>query len=75
VTFDMFSKISVKGKDQHPLYTYLTSRDANPDLAGDVKWNFTKFLVNREGAVVGRFDSRVKPMSDEIVEAVEAALK
>ncbi len=75
VTFDMFSKISVKGDDQHPLYRHLTAEESNPAFAGNVKWNFTKFLVNRDGAVIGRFDSRVKPMSDEIVEAVEAALK
>ncbi|HSQ74234.1 MAG TPA: glutathione peroxidase [Bacteroidota bacterium] len=75
VTFDMFSKISVKGDDQHPLYRYLTAEETNSAFAGTVKWNFTKFLVNRDGVVVGRFDSRVKPMSDEIVEAVEAALK
>lgn len=75
VTFDMFSKISVKGDDQHPLYRYLTAEETNPAFAGNVKWNFTKFLVNRDGAVIGRFDSRVKPMSEEIVKAVETALK
>ena len=75
VTFDMFSKISVKGDDQHPLYRYLTAEETNSAFAGDVKWNFTKFLVNRDGAVVGRFESRVKPMSDEVVAAVEKALQ
>jgi len=75
VTFDMFSKISVKGEDQHPLYQYLTSTKTDSAFAGDVRWNFTKYLVNREGTVVGKFDTRVKPMSAEIVAAVEAALQ
>ncbi len=75
VTFDMFSKISVKGSDQHPLYTYLTSEDANPATAGAVKWNFTKYLVNKDGHVIARFNSGTTPLSDEMVKAVEAALK
>jgi glutathione peroxidase len=75
VTFPMFSKISVKGDDQHPLYRYLTSKAANPALAGDVKWNFTKFLVDRNGNVVRRFGSSVKPLSADLVEAIEAALQ
>ena len=75
VTFDMFSKISVKGDDQHPLYRYLTSAETNPGFAGDVAWNFTKYLVNREGKVVGKFGSKVKPMSEELVTAVEKALQ
>ena len=48
MTFDMFSKISVKGSDQHPLYAYLTSEEANPETAGGVKWNFTKYLVDQQ---------------------------
>jgi glutathione peroxidase len=75
VTFDMFSKISVKGDDQHPLYRYLTEKETNPGFAGDITWNFTKYLVDRDGAVVGKFASRVKPMSEEVIAAVEAALK
>ncbi|MCC6398360.1 MAG: glutathione peroxidase [Bacteroidetes bacterium] len=75
VTFDMFSKISVKGDDQHPLYRYLTSPETNPAFAGDVAWNFTKFLVNREGTIIGKFGSRVKPMSEELITAVEKALR
>jgi glutathione peroxidase len=74
VTFPMFSKISVKGADQHPLYRYLTSDSTNPDFAGQVKWNFTKYLVNRTGNIVGKFGSSVKPMSEELVGAIEAAL-
>ena len=75
VTFDMFSKISVKGDDQHPLYRYLTSAETNPGFAGDVAWNFTKYLVNREGRVVGKFGSKAQPMSEELVTAVEKALQ
>jgi len=75
VTFDMFSKISVKGDDQHPLYTFLTSDTANQKFAGDVKWNFTKYLVDRNGNVVGKFASGVSPMSEEVIAAVESALR
>ena len=74
VTFDMFSKISVKGSDQHPLYSYLTSEEANPETAGGVKWNFTKYLVDRNGKVIAKFASGVKPLSEELVKAVEEAL-
>lgn len=74
VTFPMFSKISVKGEDQAPLYKYLTSVDAKPEGAGDVKWNFEKFLIGRDGKVVARFPSKVTPESKEITEAVEGAL-
>jgi glutathione peroxidase len=75
VSFDMFSKISVKGSDQDPLYTYLTSEEANPETAGGVKWNFTKYLVDRNGKVIAKFGSGVKPLSEEVVKAVEEALK
>lgn len=75
VTFPMFSKISVKGADQAPLYRFLTDKAANPSTGGAIGWNFTKFLVNREGRVVGRFDSNVEPESPELVKAVEQALR
>lgn len=74
VTFPMFSKISVQGEDQHPLYRYLTAAATNPGFSGDVKWNFTKYLIDRRGNIVGKFDSPVKPLSDELVSAVTAAL-
>jgi glutathione peroxidase len=74
VTFPMFSKVSVKGADTTPLYQYLT-RQANPAVAGDIKWNFTKFLIDREGNVVGRFEPAVKPDSPEVTAAIEALLK
>ena len=75
VSFPLFSKISVKGDDIHPLYQYLTSGDTNPGFAGEISWNFTKFLVNRQGRVAARFEPRTKPDSEEVVEAVEGALK
>jgi glutathione peroxidase len=71
----MFSKISVKGNDQHPLYAFLTSESTNPKFAGDVKWNFTKYLVDRTGNVVGKFASGVGPTSEEMITAVESALQ
>ena len=70
VTFPMYSKISVKGADKAPLYEYLTSTGG-----GDVKWNFTKFLVGRDGKVIERFESKVEPQSPELTGAVEKALK
>lgn len=71
VSFDLFSKISVKGDDIHPLYAYLTKDSGFP---GDIKWNFNKFLVDRHGKVVARFDSKTDPMSDELVTQVESLL-
>jgi len=75
VTFPMFSKISVKGKDQHPLYGYLTSEATDPKFAGDVKWNFAKYLIDRKGDIIGKFAPSVKPLSDEVVGAIESALR
>ena len=69
VTFPMYAKISVKGDDKHPLYEYLTQ------TGGDVKWNFTKFLVGKEGKVIGRFEPGVTPESAEIAGAIEKALQ
>jgi glutathione peroxidase len=74
VSFPMFGKVSVKGADCTPLYQYLTQQ-ANPRLTGDIKWNFTKFLVDRNGNVVARFESPVKPDSPEVVGAIEKLLK
>jgi glutathione peroxidase len=74
VTFPMFSKVSVKGDDTTPLYQFLTER-ANPSVAGEIKWNFTKFLVDRHGNVVARFEPPVKPDSLEVVSAIERLLK
>lgn len=74
VGFDMFAKLSVKGDDQHPLYAYLTGEDTNPGFAGDITWNFEKFLINREGRVVARFAPRTRPDAPEVVAAIEAEL-
>jgi glutathione peroxidase len=74
VTFPMYGKVSVKGDDQTPLYKYLTT-SANPAFAGEIKWNFTKFLVDRNGNVVQRFEPAVTPDSPEVIAAVEKFLK
>ena len=74
VEFPMFSKVSVKGDDQHELFTYLTSLD-NPDFTGDINWNFEKFLISKDGELLRRFRSSVKPMSDEIISSIEAEIK
>jgi len=74
VKFDMFSKVVVKGDGQCPLYQFLTSKDTNPKFAGPIKWNFEKFLINRDGEVVARFAPPVVPDSDEVVAAIEAEL-
>jgi glutathione peroxidase len=75
VSFPLFSKISVKGKDIHPLYKYLTEKTTNPRFAGIITWNFNKFLIDRKGNIVNRFDSKIKPQSPELVKAVEKALQ
>ena len=75
VTFPMLSKVVVKGTGQVPLYTYLTSKDTNPKFAGDIKWNFTKFLVGRNGEIVNRFEPATKMDSPELVGAIETELK
>lgn len=75
VTFPMFSKISVKGSDKAPLYQFLTDPKANPKTGGEIPWNFTKYLVDRDGKVLARFDAPVEPMSKELTSAIEAALK
>lgn len=72
VTFPMFSKIDVNGANRHPLYVLLAGKDS--PFAGDIRWNFTKFLISRDGQIVKRFDSAVKPESSQVTEAIEAAL-
>ena len=75
VTFPMYSKISVKGDDQAPLYQYLTDKQANPATGGEVQWNFTKFLVDKSGKVVARFEPKVTPDSPDVAGAIEKALR
>lgn len=72
VTFPMFDKLHVKGPEQHPLYAALTGKDSK--APGDVKWNFNKFLIGRDGKLIARFDSKVAPDSPELIQAIEAAL-
>jgi len=74
ISFPLFSKIVVKGKGIHPLYQFLTSPETNSEHGGEIPWNFTKFLVDREGNIVARFDPAVEPRSDEMIEAIERAL-
>lgn len=75
VTFPMFAKISVKGDDQDPLYKFLTSKETNPTFAGDITWNFNKFLVDKKGNVVARFSSKDTPESEAVTQAIEKYLK
>ena len=74
VKFDMFSKVVVKGDGISPLYKHLTSKETDPKHAGDITWNFEKFLIGRDGEIVARFAPRVKPDSEEVVKAIEAEL-
>lgn len=73
-TFDLFGKVSVKGADQAPLYRFLTEKQSNPRFAGDIEWNFAKFLVGRDGQVIARFPANQDPLTPEVVAAVEAEL-
>jgi glutathione peroxidase len=66
VTFPMAAKISVKGADTAPIYQWLTSKEKNGVLDAEIKWNFNKFLIDENGHVVAKFDSKVTPMSEEI---------
>ena len=75
VTFPIFSKISVRGDDIHPLYKFLTSKETNPDFGGDIKWNFSKFLVDKNGKIIARFEPKVTPESDPVIQAIENALQ
>lgn len=74
VTFDLFSKVSVKGPTQTSLFHYLT-QEANPGMTGDIGWNFEKFLISKDGKLVGRYKSAVKPDSETLTSALEAQLK
>ena len=74
VTFPMMSKVSVKGDDKTPLYVFLTGKDTDPKFGGDIKWNFTKFLFDRNGNPIARFEPKVTPDSPEVTAAIESAL-
>jgi glutathione peroxidase len=75
VTFPMMSKVSVKGDDKAPLYSFLTDQSTNPKYSGEIKWNFTKFLFDRNGNPVARFEPAVTPDSPQVITAIETALK
>ena len=74
VTFPLFAKISVKGKDIHPMYAFLTAPATNPKFPGKIGWNFAKFLVDRAGEVIARFEPKVDPLDQQVTSAIEAAL-
>ena len=72
VTFPMFDKLEVNGDNRHPLYVSLAGKDS--PFPGDINWNFTKFLIGRDGKILNRFESKVKPDSEEMSKAIESAL-
>ncbi|HKA62127.1 MAG TPA: glutathione peroxidase [Methylomirabilota bacterium] len=74
VTFPLFSKIEVNGKGRAPLYAWLTGEPTRPDGPGDIKWNFAKFVVDRTGQVIARFDPRTAPDAPQVTQAVEKAI-
>jgi len=74
VTFPMMAKVSVKGSDQTPLYQFLTDKSLNPSTGGEIKWNFTKFIFDRDGNAVARFEPEVTPDSPQVTAAIEKAL-
>ncbi len=74
VKFPLMSKVSVKGDDIAPLFKYLTSQDSKPLSKGDIKWNFEKFLIGRDGKLVGRFGNRTQPEDATVIAAIEKAL-
>ncbi len=69
VTFPLTSKVSVKGENIDPLFSWLTIQ-ANPDFTGDIKWNFEKFLVDENGKLIRRFRSKVKPLDEELIKTL-----
>ena len=73
ITFPMSSKVSVRGSDQDPLFDYLTTQP-NQDFEGGIRWNFEKFLIDKDGKLQRRFRSGVEPESEEITKAIEALL-
>jgi glutathione peroxidase len=75
VSFPMMAKVSVKGDDKTPLYVFLTDKSTDPQFGGDIQWNFTKFLFDRNGKPVARFEPNVTPDSPQVVAAIESALK
>jgi glutathione peroxidase len=75
VTFDMFAKVGITGKQAAPLYKHLTSKETNPGHAGPVRWNFEKFLIGRDGTIVARFASDVDPESADFLKSLRKELE
>jgi glutathione peroxidase len=75
VKFDMLAKVVVKGKGICPLYQHLTSKETDPKFAGEIQWNFTKFVVGRKGEIVARFEPRTEPDAAEVIKTIEEELK
>ncbi|MFC2113163.1 glutathione peroxidase [Bacteroidota bacterium] len=73
VTFPMMAKISVKGKDIHPVYKWLTSKEENGKMDSSVKWNFQKYMVDENGKLVGTFSSKTKPYDPKIISWIKSA--
>jgi len=75
VAFPMFAKVSLAGEHMSPLYQFLTDKQANPTAGGPIRWNFTKFLADRDGKIVRRFEPDVTPDAPELAAAIEKALR
>ena len=74
MTFPLFAKIDVNGDDRHPVYAFLAGQETQPDGPGDIGWNFSKFLVGKDGSVLARFGPATEPDAPELIEAIEKAL-
>ena len=74
VTFPMFEKVNVNGAGAHPLYQWLTAEQTEPEGPGNITWNFGKFLIGRDGKVIGRYSPKVSPTDPKLNEAIESAL-
>ena len=74
VTFPLSKKVSVKGEDIHPLYDFLTKKEPGNKFSGSIKWNFSKFLINKEGLVVARYSSISNPLSKKIINDIKQVL-
>lgn len=75
VTFDMYDKVSVKGSNKHPIYTFLTEKAENGVMDSSVKWNFQKYLLDKEGRLIAMFNPKSDVLGDEVIQKIEALLK
>lgn len=74
VTFPVFAKLSAAGEHEAPLFQFLTDKQTNPKTAGPIRWNFTKFVISREGKVLARFEPDTEPSAPELADAIDKAL-